>query len=329
MQDASGSQNRSLMTFPGTTRFKPKATESYAQYKSAAVNYVANLAVGDRRGLREKPLDWNEGHPSYFTAIYQLLAALQLMKLPVGSHIVEVGSGAGWATEIMASLCYKLDCVEPAAEMIAVAKERVRAHLAHHDVERLASNVAYHCATIEECELPEQSADAVIYFESFHHVVDERRAVKSTFDTLRPGGWMVILGDANWIPGNTEQETAWTAEMEQYGTLESPFTADYLVWLLGQQGFVDIARHHLVSGLVPTERDQEPVRGFALLDAHWVNLVTARRPSEGSIAAAVEEPGQQGEETETPAETLINSSPRGARARAASILRRLANKISP
>lgn len=276
------------MTFDGKTRFQANATEAYAEYKTAAVNYVANLAVGDRRGLREKPLDWNAGHPSYFTAIYQLLAALQLMKLPVGARIVEVGSGAGWATEIMASLCYQLDCVEPAAEMIAVAKERVHAHLAHHGVEQLAVNVSYHCATIEECDLPAENADATIYFESFHHIVDEHRALKSTFDVLRPGGWLVILGDSNWIPGNTEQESAWRAEMELYGTLESPFTADYLVWLLGRHGFVDIARNHLVSGLVPTDREAEPVRSFALMDAHWVNLVTARKPAEGWAPSHVE-----------------------------------------
>jgi SAM-dependent methyltransferase len=279
VQDASASdQKLASMTYSGKTRFQPNANEAYAKYKDAAVNYVANLAMHDRRGLREKPLDWRVGHPSYFTAIYQLLAALELMKLSFESQIIEIGSGAGWATEIMASLCYKLDCIEPAAEMIAVAKEHVRAHLAHHGVEHLATNVTYHCATIEECDLPTRSADAAIYFESFHHVVDEHRALTNTFEALRPGGWLVILGDSNWIPGNGEQEGAWAAEMEQYGTLESPFTADYLVWVLGQHGFVDIARNHLVGGLVPTDREDEPVRSFALLDAKWVNLVTARRP---------------------------------------------------
>jgi len=317
------------MTAPASTRFKPDAIETYAQFKDAAVNYVASLAVDDRRGLREKPLDWRPGHPSYFTAIYQLLTALQLMKLPVGSHIVEVGSGAGWATEIMASLCYKLDCIEPAAEMIAVAKERVHAHLAHHGVERLADNVAYHCATIEECELAAQSADAVIYFESFHHVVDEHRAVKSTFEALRPGGWLVILGDANWIPGNSEQEASWRAEMEQYGTLESPFTADYLVWLLGQHGFVDVTRHHLVASLVPTEREREPVQNFALLDAHWVNLVTARRPTDEPIVTPAKIAEEPVTKNEAPADQQVVPPPRGARARVAFILRRLASVISP
>ncbi|HZZ31139.1 MAG TPA: class I SAM-dependent methyltransferase [Phenylobacterium sp.] len=321
------------MQFNGKTRFQPDAIEAYAKYKGAAVNYVANLALQDRRGLREKPLDWNPGHPSYFSAMTQLLAALQLMKLPVGADILEVGSGAGWATEIMASLCYSLNCIEPAAEMIAVARERVHAHLAHHGLERLATNVTFHCATIEECELPAGSADAAIYFESFHHVVDEHRALKRTFEALRPGGWLVILGDSNWIPGNREQETAWTAEMKQYGTLESPFTAEYLVWLLGQHGFTDVARNHLVTGLVPTDRDSEPVAGFALMDAQWVNLVTARKPPVGWEASRVAslEPAEVRREatSEGQARSKTVRQVPAFRAQAASVLRRLACALAP
>ena len=105
------------MDFVGATRFKPDATTGYEGLKTAAVNYIANLAPGDRRGLLEKPLDWNRGHPSYFTAMYQLLNALQAVALPPKSRIVEVGSGAGWATEIMTSLGFKVDCCPPSAPM--------------------------------------------------------------------------------------------------------------------------------------------------------------------------------------------------------------------
>ena len=122
------------MGFVGATRFKSDATTAYESFKTAAVNYIANLAPGDRRGLLEKPLDWNPGHPSYFTAMYQLLNALQAVALPPKSRIVEVGSGAGWATEIMTSLCFKVDCIEPSEEMIAVAQRRVRSHLTHDRV---------------------------------------------------------------------------------------------------------------------------------------------------------------------------------------------------
>lgn len=277
------------MDFDGPTRFKSDASENYGGFRDAAVDYIANLAEDDRRGLLEKPLDWNPGNTSYFLNMQQLLAGLQAMQLPPKARILEVGSGAGWTTEILASLAFRVDCVEPSAEMIEVARQRVRAHLAHHGVEYLAENLTWQCSTVEECEIADESVDAVIYFESFHHVIDEHAAVERTLRFLKPGGKLLILGDANWIPGNAQQETAWNEEMLAYGTLESPFTDAYLLWLLRRTGFVDVERHHLVSGLIPVSREAEPVREFAQLDATWVNLVLARKPAEGELAAAATE----------------------------------------
>lgn len=278
------------MIYPGPTRFQTGALEHYGAFTQAAADYVAKLAPGDRRGLIEKPLDWRPGHPSYFTAMLQLLGALRMLGLAPGSKIVEVGSGSGWATEILASLWYRVDCIEPSKAMIRVARKRVREQLRLRGCEHFHKRVTWRAVPMEEADLQPQSADAVIYFESFHHVVDERAALMRTWDVLRPGGQLVILGDSNWIPGNVEQERAWRAEMAAYGTLESPFTADYLTWLLGEHGFVDIKRNHLVDGLAPTEREAEPVIAFALLDATWNNLVTAIKPADEGASPGDEYP---------------------------------------
>jgi SAM-dependent methyltransferase len=267
--------------YEGKTRFRPDAKADYAQYRDAAAGYVANLPENDRKGLREKPLDWSLGHPAYLSAMHQLLGALDLMQLPILGRIVEVGSGAGWATEILASLGYHVDCIEPSATMIEIAKARLAAHLGHHGIGYAVDKVSYRCATMEASDLPDGAADAILFFESFHHVVDEEAVLRKCLKALRPGGWLVILGDANWKPGNAEQEQAWALEMATYGTLESPFTHDYLLWLLEQQGFTDISRYHLVGKLVPVAREGEPVRNFAMLDANWVNLVSARKPTKG------------------------------------------------
>jgi SAM-dependent methyltransferase len=273
------------VSYAGPTRFRSDASEDYLAFKDAAISYVANLAPGDRRGLVEKPLDWQPGHPSYFTAMLQLLGALQALGLPPGARIVEVGSGAGWTTEILASLWYRVDCVEPSREMIRVARRRVREYLRLRGNEHFHRRVTWQSATMEEARLEPASADAVIYFESFHHVVDEHAVLEQTLNALRPGGQIVILGDSNWIPGNAEQEAAWNAEMAAYGTLESPFTDGYLTWLLAEKGFVDVRRSHLVNGLVPTVREAEPVKNFALMDAAWVNLVIARKPAADPLPA--------------------------------------------
>jgi SAM-dependent methyltransferase len=268
------------MTFVGETRFKADAKADYATFKKAAVDYTSNLAPQHRGGLREKPLDWNPGHASYFTAMFQLLNALQALKLTPGSKIVEVGSGAGWATEILAALAYRITCVEPSPAMIKAAKRRVLSHLKHHGLKRAYRNVTWRCATMEECALPPGEAHAAIFFESFHHVIDENEVLERTYEALGPGGYIVILGDSNWVPGNRAQEAPWVEEMAAYGTLESPFTDQYLLWLLRLHGFTDVARHHMVDALVPVEREREPVKSFVLLDAAYNNLVIARKPGD-------------------------------------------------
>ena len=274
------------MEFTGPTRFKPDAARDFAAFKAAAEAYVAKIPPGDLRGLIEKPLDWNQGHPQYFGAMYQLLNALQAIALPDRSRIVEVGSGSGWATEVIASLRYFVDCVEPSREMIDVAKRRVRTHLAHHGVERLFPNVTWQCATVEECELPDGRADAVLFYESFHHVIDEHAATRQAFRLLRPGGRLVILGESKL---DSRPGRAGDLLERRDGRLRDagePFTDRYLVWLLRRHGFVDVTRHHSVNCLAPVAREQEPVRAFANTDAHWANLVLARKPMPDEQAEA-------------------------------------------
>lgn len=167
----------------------------------------------------------------------------------------------------------------------------------------------------------------MLYFESFHHVIDEHAALERTWSLLRPGGWLIILGDSNWIPGNPQQEAAWNEEMATYGTLESPFTDEYLVWLLTQRGFIDVARHHSVNCLVPVERQDEPVRTFALMDATWVNLILAQKPFSQS--------GEPIPKTFAPAaearnEVSVSATPasgRGLRYAVAARLRQMANLL--
>jgi 2-polyprenyl-3-methyl-5-hydroxy-6-metoxy-1,4-benzoquinol methylase len=307
------------MAYEGDKRFKVTDARGYAEYKSAASDYVANLTEHDRKGLRQKPLDWNRGHRTYLVNMQQVLNTLQALDLPVGATIVEVGAGGGWVTEILASLTYGVVAIEPSADMIDSARERVRSYLEHHDIAMLLANVSWLCSTMEEVQLQDSIADAVFYFESFHHVIDENIALKKTFAALKPGGQIAILGDSNWIPGNASQETMWAAETAEYGTLESPFTDAYLVWLLREHGFEAITRHHLVDGLVPVTRQSEPVENFASMHALYNNLVIARKP-DGTKPAP--EPVAPVEAAPAPPEA-----PRGVRAALARRLRSLANRI--
>ena len=89
---------------------------------------------------------------------------------------------------------------------------------------------------------------------------------------------MVIAGEFNWRPGDAGQEAILTAEMDRFGTLESPFNDRYLEQVLREAGFVDIAFHHGVNGFVPVERETATVAEVGAFPATRFNNVSARRP---------------------------------------------------
>jgi SAM-dependent methyltransferase len=281
--------------YNGPTRFKGLPDNTFFGFKTAAEKYPTLLDGNESLGFHQKPLDWMQGHVSYFAAMYQLLNALRTLNLTPKSLIVEVGSGAGWATEILASLTYRVVCIEPSEDLIRHAQRRVQSYLNHFGVEQLYHNVTWHQTTMEEANLQEV-ADAVLFFESFHHVIDENKSLSNVYRLLKPGGALCIIGDSNWIPGNKAQEKFWQDEMNRFGTLESPFTREYLNYILRENRFDKITFNHAINGFVPLEREDQPVKSFIYLDATYYNLVTAVKPQlvqAGSESARATENNQR------------------------------------
>jgi SAM-dependent methyltransferase len=274
--------------FDGPRRFVD-ANARFAEFKQGAELYPSRLTEHDALGLWQKPLDWSPGHPSFLGGMTQLLNALQAMGLEPGSTIVEVGSGAGWATEWLAGLTYGVICIEPSEDLIEVAKQRVSGFLAAHRMSFLMNNVTWQATTLEEAAIADKTADAVLFFESFHHIIDESRAAASAHRILKDDGVLCIIGDSNWIPGNPDQEESWKAEMAAFGTLESPFTDKYLTHVLKEAGFAEVRRYHAVNTLVPVERDAEPVRDFVTMHATHNNLFLARKVEAAKTTAAPQE----------------------------------------
>lgn len=277
-------------------RFMGQQAAAFTRLKDAADAYPRSLTPDEEVGFWQKPLDWAEGHPNFLNNMYQLLNGLQAMRLKRGATIVEVGSGTGWTTELLAGLGYRVVCLEPAERMVAIARERVSAFLTLRRMAHLTDQVSFHVATLEEAGfLAGASADALLFFESFHHIIDERRALEEAARILKTDGVLCILGDANWIPGNREQEAFWEEEMQRFGTLESPFTHAYLTEILKAHGFAHVRRHHGVNGFIPVERENEAAKAFAgHLNAAYMNLFLARKGEPPAVAADRKRAGLSG-----------------------------------
>ena len=71
-----------------------------------------------------KPFDDQPTNASYYYHMFDILSLLQAMQIPYRGKILEVGSGPGWLTEILMSLGFEVDAIEPSEDFIRVAQER-------------------------------------------------------------------------------------------------------------------------------------------------------------------------------------------------------------
>ncbi len=243
----------------------------------ASKGYVANLSEANREYLFYKPFDFTPGNATYYSLMYNLLNILQAMKIKPGGKVLEVGSGPGWVTEILISQGFQVDAVEPSDDFIEIARERIQAHISHHHL-KFQGGVKFHCDTIEECKLPADSFDAILFFDALHHVVDEKKCLKNCFQCLNSGG---VLGihEGSWSQENKDLERQLNEEMNRSGCLESPFTTDYLDYILKKTGFIQITRYHQINGLYPISQGNLTIDQAAQIRAEYANIVIAIKPS--------------------------------------------------
>jgi SAM-dependent methyltransferase len=269
-----------MRRFEGPTRYLGDQSGNLALFRNKADRYPQKLTPDESLGFWQKPFDWNQYHPSYFNQMYQALNAIRVMRLDPRSCIVEVGSGAGWLSRILAGLGYCVECIEPCETMIDIARQNVAEFLRLHRMDSLIPNVRFHRTTLEECELSDQIADAILLFESCHHLADECRAMRQAHRLLKPGGVLCVAGEGAWIPGHVEQAACYDAAIRQFDTLESPFTPEYLTHVLELAGFEQVTRHYGINGWYSSDYGKAPIQELAQSNLIDSNNITARRPLE-------------------------------------------------
>lgn len=154
---------RSLDAMPVIKRFLDQETVGYTQAVKAASDYVANISNGGREWLYRKPFDPSPGNLEYFSLMYALNNLLKAMNIREEGRVLEAGSGSGWLTEILLMLGFQVDALEPAADMLQIARNRCQ-HLGKHYQIDFSEQVYFHQTTIEESEFAEHSFDAIIFF---------------------------------------------------------------------------------------------------------------------------------------------------------------------
>lgn len=105
--------------------------------------------------------------------------------LPHGARVLDVGAAAGAGARALLALRpdLRLDLVEPDPVIAAQAERNLAPR---------AAQVRVHLMDATALDLPDQSYDAVLFFESLHHIADWRRALREARRVLRPGGCLLV-----------------------------------------------------------------------------------------------------------------------------------------
>lgn len=116
--------------------------------------------------------------------------AIQLMDLRAGQRVLDLGSGSGWATRIMARIVGESS--ENAGQVVGldVSDEMVRrARAQSRDFE----NVMYIWGSAEHIPWQENFFDRVLSIESFYYYADQDRALAELFRVMAPEGKLFVL----------------------------------------------------------------------------------------------------------------------------------------
>jgi SAM-dependent methyltransferase/glycosyltransferase involved in cell wall biosynthesis len=225
-------------------------------YKRAALEYPRMLDEERSYYLRTKPF-YNLSHKPvkhtgygmdpethrHFTDFANMAVTLAL---PAGARILDVGCGSGWLSEYFARLGYDVSGIDISDELIRMARERVKNIPYNLDHESpVCCRFLVH--DIELAPLAE-NFDGIICYDSLHHLEDERAVFRNLSSMLNVGGLMFILEGQKPTAGSvTENELR--DVMRQYGTLESPFSYEYLRTLLDEHGLAVTGDYVSVNGL--------------------------------------------------------------------------------
>jgi SAM-dependent methyltransferase len=194
----------------------------------------------------------------------------------VRDQVLDVGCGPGWLSEFLARCGYWVTGIDVSEDMVKIASERIAA-IDRPVAEGMEALAEFHAIPVGELPWKERF-DAAILYDAMHHFDDEVETLRVIRRALVPGGRIFIHEGVRPAEGS-EGERQLIAEMEEYGTLESPFDPEYLVAVLDKAGFTQVTRFAAVDELLDlSERARELERIQARMEHPPMNTVIAVNP---------------------------------------------------
>jgi SAM-dependent methyltransferase len=250
-------------------------------YHEAHRRYVERIEPGAALWLRTKPFRVPPGHELQ-ECLRTFAHLVERLGLGIRAQVLDVGCGPGWLSEFLARCGYWVTGVDLSEDMVRIARERIDAikEPVGEGIEALAQ---FHAMPVREMPWSARF-DAAILYDAMHHLDDEVETLRVIRQTLVPGGRVFIHEGVRPAEGSVGERQL-IAEMEELGTLESPFEPEYLLSVLRKAGFKQVTRFAAVDELLDvSERERELQHVEARLANPPMNTVIAVNPVPAPLA---------------------------------------------
>lgn len=253
--------------------------------------YVEQLTEGGRLWLRTKP--FYAPPPDELVLCLRTFAHIvEQLSLGLRAQVLDVGCGPGWMSEFLARCGYWVTGIDISEDMVEVARSRIEAIEAPIGEAIEKPKAEFHAMPVGDLPWHDRF-DAAILYDTMHHFDNELKTLKVIQRALVPGGRIYIREGARPAPGS-EGEQQLIREMEQYGTLESPFDPDYLERVVREAGFSDVRRFVEIDELL----DIGDTRGLvARVRDYTAYRLGRKEPESNTLIATKPIPEDQGAES--------------------------------
>ena len=207
-----------------------------------------------REWLTSMPLS-NKNVEKNLYYIFDFITVASHLGLPQNSRILELGAGSCWPSEWLYRMGYRTVSSDISHDMLRLGKERFM------PLRQAKDNYILHadfiCSDAEFLPFADESFDAVIVFNAFHHFPDFLRTFKEIYRILTPSGKLVFSEPGE---GHSESDEA-KREMAEHGVLEKDILIDEVDQLAGEAGF---ALNEVIFNKFPD-------RSIACQDWYWMS----------------------------------------------------------
>lgn len=187
--------------------------------KQGEIDYLQNIGEAGKRHALDKPFS-DPLCPRYLIEMGTIMNCLP----PAPARLLDLGCGSGWTSVFYAKRGYDVTGQDIAPDMIDLANE----NKARYGL----SNLQFRVSDYEDLPFHDEF-DGAIFYDSLHHSVDERAAIRAAHRALKPGGILITLE-----PGEGHSTAPLSIEaIEKYGVTERDMPPHLIVAAAKDAGF--------------------------------------------------------------------------------------------